>query len=183
MSKVFGILGDTLSSKFHDWARLLPPAIAESGIEPFDAATRCPGGSSKGISVNNLGCFAYISASPLLPKIVTFNGGSIMITARFSISGKINVAGWKAALEATVSKTRFYVNAAMDQLDLKVLKIGGQLDKSNKVTGNPRFLIDFNAFRPLRSSTLKVPLKFQFCKVMVRQKFTSTLKGLNFRQR
>ena len=34
-SKVFAILGDTITPKFHEWAKIIPAAIMDSGLEPF----------------------------------------------------------------------------------------------------------------------------------------------------
>ena len=91
-----------------------------------------------------LAALAYISVSPAQAQTIPLTTGTVLIEQGYSLSGRINLAGWKIALEATIGINRFYINAQMDEIDLKVLKIGATLDGEKHVQGKPKFVVDFS---------------------------------------
>ena len=157
LRKIFYILGDTVNSKFYDWAGAIPEQIMNSGLEPFhrekcEAAKRAVAKKEVSSTVSkqsqlDMNCFAYVSVSPAASKELEFQTGTVFIDQGIGLSGRINIMGYRVGLEAQISKTRFYVNVEMDHIDLGFLKIGKEM-KNGKVVGNPKFLIDFNLSPP-----------------------------------
>ena len=79
-SKVFAILGDTITPKFHEWAKIIPAAIMDSGLEPFHKdrceahkkakAVKAVSSTVSKQSQLDPSCFAYISVSPAASKVL-----------------------------------------------------------------------------------------------------------------
>ena len=175
VATLFGVLGDTVSKKFHEWSKMIPTPLLETGITPFDPSkcvrptsspTTKDGDSASASTATSkaatassldLNCYSYFSFNPLGSKTLTFRSGTVTIPQGIQFAGRLSLLGTEFAVKAAVCcsdpaasalSAKFLIHARMSQIDLKVLTIGGSLNKNNKVVGEPEFLMDFKAMPP-----------------------------------
>ncbi|KAJ9448890.1 hypothetical protein DIPPA_22347 [Diplonema papillatum] len=133
----------------------LPDVVRLSGLYPFDAAATDGCGmqqdsNTSDVAQLNMKCFAYIYFNPSSAKReIAFQSGSgsIEIEKGVGFQGKLNFLGWQIKLKVAVSSSQFLVDGEMDLVDLKIgdepfLRIGKELDTTNKAVGGAKFLID-----------------------------------------
>ena len=107
------------------------PALAESGIYPYDADAQCTGQSGTGAPHTfDKSCYAYMSFNGAgEDKTLTFKDGELVIPNGVAFSGKIDFFGWNFGVQAHVTETKFDMAATMDKVDfaiggVKIMEIG-----------------------------------------------------------
>jgi len=151
INKIFGILGDTVSPKFHDFLKMMPPALAASGIYPIKNCT-----SKEASNPTKTNCYAGFSFSPFAGRSIMTHYGSIYIEGGACLQGRLNFLGFKLAVKAKIKWIGFpcfYFDAISDPLNLGngILQVGRSFDDMK--TG-PRFYADFGYSSPIAAAVV-----------------------------
>ena len=115
LDKVFAVLGDTMSPKYHSWRKQLPSKIMNSGLYPVKTDCTEQQALSPGLFPE---CFVRIAVAPSAAKQVKTSDGYITVRKGFSMSGRLNVAGFEVRAEAAISPTSYFVDVNMDPINI-----------------------------------------------------------------
>jgi len=148
INKIFKVMGDTISPKFHQWLAALPPPLRETGIYPLK---KC---SAKDMTnPTRKQCFAMISFSPASARAISTTHGTVSIDRGMVLAGRLNLLGWNLSVHASVKTDfppHFYVNAKADPMNIAgIIKLGRSRDQMKL---GPRVYIDLGYSSPMAAA-------------------------------
>ena len=146
------------------------PLRTGTGIMPFELSSKCPQQqpaatanasevpptplTASSSTTFSLDCYAYFSVSPAQSRSLALASGTIEIPRGLQLGFSVSLLEQVIQVKAQVSSSVFFVNASMDELNIRnVLQLGATLDSNNRAVGRPRFVMDYRLLPTISAFT------------------------------